>query len=85
MRAAAVAQLTAWSLPIPKNMGWNPVIGNFYLTFICCEFFKEKTKIKKKSPRMAHLKRRDVSRAKTTKLFRPKFPFEQITIFQRLD
>ena len=29
-RAVGVAQLTAWLLPIPEELGCNPVIGDFY-------------------------------------------------------
>ena len=32
--AVLVAQLTARSLPIPEDQGSNPVIGNFYLTYL---------------------------------------------------
>ena len=34
--AVVVAQLAARSLPIPEDPGSNPVIGNFYWTFIYC-------------------------------------------------
>ena len=29
-RAVVVAQLAEWLLPIPEDLGSNPVIGNFY-------------------------------------------------------
>ena len=29
--AVVVAQLTAWSLPMPEDPGLNTAIGNFYL------------------------------------------------------
>ena len=45
---SGVAQLVARSIEIQKDPGSNPVIGNFYWTFIYCQLFKEKTKINKK-------------------------------------
>ena len=47
-RTVVVTQLTGRSLPIPEDPDSNPVIANFI------ELFVEKTKIKKKRPRMAH-------------------------------
>jgi len=29
-REVVVAQLAEWLLPIPEDLGLNPVIGNFY-------------------------------------------------------
>ena len=51
-----VAQLVERLLPIPEVRSSNPVIGkNLYWTFaVNCI---EKTKIKKKRPGMAHLKK----------------------------
>ena len=55
-RAVVVAQLVEWSLPIPGVSCLNPVIGKH----LKCTFTVnciEKTKIKKKRPRMDHLKK----------------------------
>ena len=51
-----LTQLVEWLLPIPEVYGSNPVIGkNLYWTFtVNCI---EKTKIKKKRPRMGLLKK----------------------------
>ena len=52
-----VAQLEERLLPIPEDHGSNPVIGKkifIYWTFVYCQLCIEKTKIKKKRPRMAH-------------------------------
>ena len=43
-------------LGVPKISGLNPVIGKILSTN--CTFKKEKIKIKKKRPGMAHLKKR---------------------------
>ena len=48
MGAVVVAQLAEQSLLIPEDLISNPVIGNFYGTFIYCKLCVEKTKIKKK-------------------------------------
>ena len=48
MEGSCVAQLAERSLPIPENLGSNPDIGNFYLTFIYCLRFVEKMKNKEK-------------------------------------
>ena len=54
-----VAQLVERSLPTPEVRGSNPVIGKL-LSDICLFAVNcvEKTKIKKKRPRMAHLKKK---------------------------
>ena len=51
----AVAQLLERSLPTPEVHGSNPVIGEVLLSIVNCI---EKTKIKKKRPGMALLKKR---------------------------
>ena len=53
---SGVAHLVEWLLTTPEVRGSNPVIGNFYIEHY---FFNciEKTKIKKKWPGMAHLKK----------------------------
>ena len=48
MEGSCVAQLAERSLLIPENLGSNPDIGNFYLTFIYCLRFVEKMKNKEK-------------------------------------
>ena len=52
-----VTQLVEQLLPTPEVRGLNPVNDNVYSTNISCGLFVEKTKIKKKIPGMAHLKR----------------------------
>ena len=47
-----VAQLVEWTLTTPEIRGLNPVIVKFYLPIFN---FVERTKIKKKRPRMVHL------------------------------
>ena len=55
--AVVVAQLVERSLPTPEVRGSNPVIGKLlYIIFVYCQC-KEKTKIMKKRPEMAHLKK----------------------------
>ena len=54
--AVVVGQLVEQSLPIPKVRGSNAVIGK-KLYCIFTVNFSEKTKIKKKRVRMAHLKK----------------------------
>ena len=50
-----MAQLAEWLLPIIEVQGSNPVISKLlYKTFVSCI---EKTKIKKKRPERAHLKK----------------------------
>ena len=49
-RAVVVAQLVKRSLPTPEVHVSNPVIGKVLIIINCIE----KTKIKKKRPRMAH-------------------------------
>ena len=49
-----VAKLGKQLLPTPEIHGSNQVTGNFYWTNISYQLFVEKTKIKKKSPGMAH-------------------------------
>ena len=59
--AVVVAQLVERLLPIPEVRGSNPVIGKnlfIYWTFVYCQLSIEKTKIKKKRPGMAHLKKK---------------------------
>ena len=54
-----VAHLVEQLLPTPEFCGSNPVIGkNLYWTFVYCQLFIEKTKIKKKMPGMAHFLKR---------------------------
>ena len=58
--AVVVAQLVERLLLIPEVRGSNPVIGKnlfIYWTIVNCQLCIEKTKIKKKRPRMAHLKK----------------------------
>ena len=43
-----MAQFEERLLPIPKEPGSNPVIGNFYWTFIYCQLFEEKDENKEK-------------------------------------
>ena len=55
-----MAQLVERSLPIPEVRGSNPIIDKklyLYWTFVYCQLCIEKTKIKKKRPGMAHLKK----------------------------
>ena len=54
--AVVVAQLVEHSLPIPEVRGSNPVIEKNYIELFNVNCI-EKTKIKKKRPRMAHLKK----------------------------
>ena len=56
VRAMVVVQLVEWLLPIPEVCGSNPDIGNilYWIFTVNCI---EKTKIKEKWPRMAHLKK----------------------------
>ena len=42
--AVVVMQLAELSLPSPEDPGLNPIIGNFYRTFIYCSLFVEKMK-----------------------------------------
>ena len=49
-----VTQLVERSLLIPEICGSNPVIGKFYITYNITVNCIDKTKIKKKRPRMAH-------------------------------
>ena len=58
INAVVVAQLAKRSLPISKDPGSNPVIGNFYWTFFYCLLFVEKMKIKKKRPGNAPFKKK---------------------------
>ena len=51
-----VAQLVERSLPIPEVRGSNPVIGKIYIEHLFTVNSFEKTKIKKKSPGIAHFK-----------------------------
>ena len=55
LRAVVVAQLVEWLIPIAEVCSSNPVISkHLYCTFsVNCI---EKTKIKKKRPRIAHFK-----------------------------
>ena len=53
-RAAGVAQLVEWLLPIPEVCGLNPVIGKIYIAHLYTVICIEKTKIKQKRPRIAH-------------------------------
>ena len=58
--AVAVTQLVERSLPIPEVCGSKPVIGKIlyiYWTFVYCQLWIEKMKIKKKRPGMSHLKK----------------------------
>jgi len=48
-----VAQLIAWSLPIPEDPGSNPVIGNFYETYLLLTVCR-KDENKEKRPGKAH-------------------------------
>ena len=60
-REVVVAQLVERSLSIPEVRGSNPVIGKnlfIYLTFVYCQLCIEKTKIKKKRPGLANLKKK---------------------------
>ena len=46
-RAVVFAQLTAWLLPIPEDLGSNPMISNFNLTYLLlnvCRKHKNKEK-----------------------------------------
>ena len=57
---SGVAQLVGRLLPVPDVRGLNPVIVKIlfiYWTFVYCHLSIEKTKIKKKRPGMAHLKK----------------------------
>ena len=54
MDSGCVAQLVERLLPIPDVRGSNPVIGK---KFVYCQLSIEKTKIKKKRPGLAHLKK----------------------------
>ena len=49
-----LAQLVERSLQTPEVRGSNPVMANFYIEHLFTENCKEKTKIKKKRPGMAH-------------------------------
>ena len=64
---SGVAQLVERSLPNPEVRGSIPVIGNkIILNIVYCQLF-EKTKIKKKMPGTAHLKKQNTqSRSKPT-------------------
>ena len=58
MRAVDVAQSVERSLPTVEVCSSNPAMDrNLYLN-IYCQLTIKKTKIKKKRPRMAHLKER---------------------------
>ena len=60
LRAVVVAQLVERLLPIPEVRGSIQVIGKnlfIYWTFVYFQLCIEKTKIKKKRPGMAHLKK----------------------------
>ena len=50
-----VAQLEVRSLPIPEVPSSNPVVGKIYIEHLFTVNCIEKTKIKKKRPRMAHI------------------------------
>ena len=65
--AVVVAQLVEHSLPIPEVRGSNPVIEKNYIELFNVNCI-EKTKIKKKRPRMAHLKKLVKSVDPTTSL-----------------
>ena len=52
-----MAQLVERSLPIPYVRGSNPVIGKFYVYLLSVNWI-EKSKIDKKRPGMAHLKKK---------------------------
>ena len=58
-RAVVVAKLKEWSLPTPEVYGSNPVISNIYIEHLFTVNCIEKTKIKKKRPGMALLKKDD--------------------------
>ena len=87
--AVVVAQLVEHSLPITEVRSSNPVIGKnlfIYWTFVYCQLCVEKTKIKKKRPGMAHLKKpSDVSQIKYhsnifDRCFCPFCPDEKLSI-----
>ena len=59
-----MAQLAERLLPIPKDLGSNPIIGNFYWTFIYCQRIVEKRKVKKKRPGMVYFWKKIVLLAK---------------------
>ena len=60
-----VAKLTERSLPLPDISGSNPVISNFYGTFIFC--FQKRRKITRKSPEFVLQKLRLYHLIHTTK------------------
>ena len=89
-----VAHLVEQLLPTPEFCGSNPVIGkNLYWTFVYCQLFIEKTKIKKKMPGMAHFLKRVIpqrvdihilSRAIMLYLCPTTNPIEQLTSLEGL-
>ena len=52
-----MAQLVERSITIPEIRSSNPVNGKFYIEHLFADNCIEKTKIKKKRPWMAHLKK----------------------------
>ena len=53
-RAVVVAQLVEGSLAILEVRGSKPVTSKIYIEYLFTVNNKEKTKIKKKNPEMAH-------------------------------
>ena len=56
-----VAQLTAWSLPVPEDPGLNPVIGNFYLTIISVNCLKKRRNKRKEAGNGPFFKKTSIS------------------------